>query len=162
MSENFDENAGPFRQSDSSKRNGFDPASSYSTGSAAQSHANGHQRAPIINFWVAMDLLIHRWVWIALGAVLCSGGFFFLGSEMIKPKFTASAQLLRYESPAAKDFFQSTPMTAETFAGLICSPDLLQKVGASVSPAIPPEKLVKRIKIDPQSDSDIVKVLLAA
>jgi protein involved in polysaccharide export with SLBB domain/capsular polysaccharide biosynthesis protein len=162
MNDNFDENAGPYRQSDSSEGNGFDPVSSYPSGSAAHPHVNGHQRAPIINFWVAMDLLAHRWGWIGLGALLCTGAFFYLATEMIKPKFTASAQLLRYESPAAKDFFQSTPMTVETFAGLIRSPDLLQKVGASVSPAIPPEKLIKRIKIDPQADSDIVKVLLAA
>ena len=124
----------------------------------AQTRINGHTRAPAVGFWVAVDLLIHRWIWLALGALAGTGAFFLLGSHLIKPKFTASAQLLRYESPAAKDFFQSTPMAVETFAGLISSPDLLRRVGTNVSPSIPPEKLIKRIKVDPQSDSDIVFV----
>src|SRR5262245_5157391 len=94
MNDNFDENAGPFRPGDSSESNGFDPRSRYSSRSAGHSQANGHQRAPVINFWVAVDLLAHRWGWIALGALLCTAGFFYLGSQMIKPKFTASAQLL--------------------------------------------------------------------
>jgi protein involved in polysaccharide export with SLBB domain/capsular polysaccharide biosynthesis protein len=163
MNENFDGNPGPDRKCDQNgQRNGFDPTANQRPFSPGQTQVNGHSRAPVFNFWVAADLLAHRWGWIALGALLCAGGFFLLGSRMIKPKFTASAQLLRYESPAAKDFFQSTPMTVETFAGLIRSPDLLTKVGNSVNPPIPPEKLTKRIKIDPQSDSDIVKVLLAA
>ncbi len=99
---------------------------------------------------------------MALGLVVGAGAFFLLGSHIIRPKFTASGQLLRSESPAAKEFFQNNPMSVETFAGLISSPDLLQKVGNRVNPPVPPEKLIKRIKLDPQSDSEIIKVTLAA
>src|SRR5215468_8602361 len=53
-------------------------------------------------------------------------------------------------------------MTPETFAGLLRSPELLRRVGAQADPPIPPEKLTKFIKIEPEPDSDLVKVQLAA
>jgi capsular polysaccharide biosynthesis protein len=162
MNDSFDGYSGPQGQSgEKGESNSFDPAASFRSPSSG-THVNGHTRAPVLNFWVALDLLTHRWLWIVLGALLCTAGFFLLGSRFIKPKFTASAQLLRYESPAARDFFQSAPMTVETFSGLIRSPDLLQRVGQSVTPPIAAEKLNKRIKVEPQPDSEIIKVTLAA
>jgi len=111
------------------------------------------------DFWVALDILAHRWYWLFLGALLCAAGFAYLGYSFIKPKFTASGQLLRSETP---EFFKSTQLTPETFAGLIRSPDLLRKVGDQAKPPIPPDRLLKCIKIDPEPDSDLVKVMLAA
>src|SRR5436190_18045574 len=106
MNENFDGTPGLDRKSDQNgQRNGFDPRDNERAFSPGQTDVNGHSRAPVLNFCVAVDLLARRWGWITLGALLCAGGFFYLGSQMIKPKFTASAQLLRFESPAAKDFF---------------------------------------------------------
>ncbi|MGN6554262.1 MAG: SLBB domain-containing protein, partial [Verrucomicrobiota bacterium] len=75
---------------------------------------------------------------------------------------TATVQLLRYETPATGENLQGTPLSSETFAGLIAAPDLLRRVGEQVDPPIPPEKLIKQMKIDPQSESDIVKIYFAA
>jgi len=67
---------------------------------------------------------------------------------------------MRYENPIAKEFFyKETPMTPETFAGLIRSPELLRRVGATLQPPVEPEKLGKLLKVDPEPDSDLVKVM---
>ena len=85
------------------------------------------------------------------------------GNKVVKPKFTASAQLLRYETPGASDFFKpDAPMTPDTFGGLIRAPDLLSRVGEAAVPPIPLETFVKQIKVDPDEESDLVNVVLVA
>jgi protein involved in polysaccharide export with SLBB domain/capsular polysaccharide biosynthesis protein len=123
-------------------------------------HANGPRSQSNVDFWVVVGALTHRWHWLAIGAILFGAGFFELGSWYFKPKFTASAQLLRDDT--SSEFFKQTPITPETFAGLLRSPELLRRVGAQADPPIPPEKLTKLIKIEPEPDSDLVKVQLAA
>jgi polysaccharide biosynthesis/export protein len=123
-------------------------------------HTNGHRSPSKVDFWVVVDALTHRWHWLAISAIVFGAGFFELGSWYFKPKFTANAQLLRDDT--SSEFFKQTPMTPETFAGLLRSPELLRRVGAQADPPIPPEKLTKLIKIEPEPDSDLVKVQLAA
>lgn len=161
MSENSDAHDGAFRREENSAE---EPSSNHyqqtTKGSANGFHVNGHRSPSKIDFWVVMDALGHRWHWLVIGALVFGAGFFELGSWFIKPKFTANAQLLRDDT--SSDFFKQTPMTPETFSGLLRSPELLQRVGTQATPPIPPEKLTKYIKIDPEPDSDLVKVQLAA
>src|SRR6478609_2128286 len=112
--------------------------------------------------WTGLQILAHRWDWLVLGAILAGAGFFYLAWYAIQPKFTATGQLLRYETPGAGEFFRSGPMTPETFAGLLRSPDLMEAVGKTATPAIPPERLTKMIKVEPLPDNDIVKISLVA
>src|SRR5262249_31201534 len=98
----------------------------------------GSEAAPKpFDFWIALDILSQRWYWLVLGSILCAIGFFYLGAKVVKPKFTASAQLLRSETP---EFFKASQLTPETFAGLIKSPELLRRVGQQSNPPLPAEK----------------------
>jgi protein involved in polysaccharide export with SLBB domain/capsular polysaccharide biosynthesis protein len=161
MNENSDAHEGAFRRADNSaEENSSNHSQPHAKPSANGFHPNGHRSAPKIDFWVAIDVLTHRWHWLIISALVFGAGFFELGSWFIKPKFTANAQLLRDDT--SSDFFKQTPMTPETFAGLLRSPELLQRVGAQADPPIPSEKLTKCIKIDPEPDSDLVKVQLAS
>src|SRR5665213_585754 len=114
-------------------------------------------RRPVKRFdaWVVLDLVAQRWRWLAPGSLVCAGLFFLLGSYVVKPKFTATAQMLRFET--SSDYFKPAPVSAGTFADLIRSPDLLRRVGAQAVPQIPPELLIKNIKIDAERASDIVE-----
>src|ERR1041385_4057512 len=152
MKENADANAGGPR--------GHGPAVQPATGPNGHAH-NGTSRPPI-DIWVALDILGRRWHWLFLGACLFAGGFFYLGYQFIKPKFTAVAQMKRTRPPILNEALKSPEMTPETFTGLIRSPELLTKVGNQADPPIPPERLTKMIKIDPEADSEFVKVLLAS
>jgi len=119
--------------------------------------------APKIDPWMILDLLANRWWWFLIGAVLGCAAFYVLASKLIRPKFTATAQLLRYETPGIIEFFkQDVPMSSDTFAGLIRAPELLRKVGEKAVPPIPPEAFAKQIKVDAESESDLVSVSLAA
>jgi protein involved in polysaccharide export with SLBB domain/capsular polysaccharide biosynthesis protein len=118
-----------------------------------------------VDAWTFIDLLLRKWYWPVLFGMLFAAGFFYLGSKVIREKFTAQAQLLRYETPMS-DYFKTPPITVETFASVIRAPDLLRKVADRGQkehgiPPLPPEKMTKIIKIEPEVDSDIVKVFLA-
>ena len=123
---------------------------------------NGHSRAPKLDAWVILDMLSQRWMWLVVGFLLGAAGLGYVGHKLIKPKFTAVAQLLRYETPGAREFFNTAQLSPETLAGMMRSPELLKKVGDMANPPIPPEKFVKLLKIEPQPDSDIVKLALAS
>src|SRR5215468_4726456 len=161
MNDNSDPREGAFRRGENSAE-GHSPNShpNHAHNSTNGIHTNGNRPNSKVDFWVVVDALTHRWHWLAIGAILFGAGFFELGSWYIKPKFTANAQLLRDDT--SSEFFKQTPMTPETFAGLLRSPELLQRVGTQADPPIPPEKLTKLIKIEPEPDSDLVKVQLAA
>jgi uncharacterized protein involved in exopolysaccharide biosynthesis len=118
---------------------------------------------PQIDTWMVLDLVARKWIWLVVGCVVGGLLAFVAADKLIGPKFTASAQLLRYEIPGASEFLKSdAPMSAETFGGLILAPELLRRVGQSNCPPIPPETLVKQIKVDPDDESDLVSVALAA
>ncbi len=147
------------------------PRSTRNGHSVHGANGNSHSRAQVngsstqsgFDFWTVVDVLVHRWHWMVIGGILGGAAFFVLGwLFLIKPKFTSTVQLLRYEAPAASDSLGGAPLSQETFSGLITSPDLLRRVGEKVNPPIPPEKLIKQMKIDPQPESDIVKVYVAA
>jgi protein involved in polysaccharide export with SLBB domain/capsular polysaccharide biosynthesis protein len=123
---------------------------------------NGHAKKAPIDAWLVLDLLLRRWDWLLLGSCISATCFFLLGSHLIRPAFTATAQLLRYETPGKSDYFKTAAVSGDTFAALIRAPELLRSVGERALPQVPPETLNRAIKIDPDPDSDVVKVYLAA
>src|SRR5512133_3277008 len=79
-----------------------------------------------INFWTVLDVLMLRWHWVLVGMLIFASLFCFLGWRVVKPKYTATAQLMRFEIPGKSDYFKTAPLSSETFAGLMRSPELLQ------------------------------------
>src|SRR5512140_2549638 len=137
-----------------------DPSPADSGSAASQSRVR--PASGKLDAWVILDLLLPRWHWLVLGTVISAAAFYLLGWYVVKPKYTATAQLLRSEIPGKSEYFKTTPLSAETFSGIMRSPELLDKVGASLVPPVPHSTLVKWLKIDPEPDSDLVKVMVAA
>lgn len=126
-------------------------------GGSAQSANSG------IEAWDVIDLLVRHWRLLAFTSLLCAGLAGFAGKKVFGPKYTASAQLIRYTTPGADDFFNSTEtMTPDTFAGLLRSPELLRTTAQKLDPPVAPDKLGKSLKIDPDPESDMITVSLAA
>ena len=132
------------------------------SGSADQVPLDGQGRKAHLDAWLILDLLLQHWRWLFLGSCLSACFFGLLGWRYVHPKYTASGQLLRFDPPGKSDFFKNGPVSGDTFAAMIRAPDLLRSVGERVSPPIPAETLNKSIKVDPDPDSDVVKVYLAA
>jgi protein involved in polysaccharide export with SLBB domain/capsular polysaccharide biosynthesis protein len=146
MKNNSDTNALPLRKRDDD--------------SEAEFQEESNRPSPTgLDTWAVLDVLAERWRRLLPGSLVCAGLFFLLGCYVIKPKFTATAQMLRFETTS--DYFKPAPVSAGTFADLIRSPDLLRRVGAQAVPQIAPETLVNNLKIDAERASDVVEVQLA-
>lgn len=129
----------------------------------AAHNGNGYHRRPAreqLDPWELARLILGRWPWLLLGAVLGGVAFFYLGQLVIREKHTAKAQLLRYETPGATDFFPV--ISPETFTALIRSPELLSRVGGLAVPPIREDKFAKMIKVVPETESDLINITLAA
>ena len=130
-------------------------------GSHAHHYTNGHARSQSITFWTIFDLVMQRWHWLILGSATGAVGLYLLGMQLIKPKFTATALLMRYEAPGKSETFKTAPVSGDTFSQLIRAPELLQEVAHRAMPPVPAAVFAKSIKVEPDPDSDVVKIELA-
>jgi protein involved in polysaccharide export with SLBB domain/capsular polysaccharide biosynthesis protein len=162
MNENATPNAGPLRNRDIEQRTEPCPSNGNGAPRPQPTPVNGHKAAPKVSFWTALDLLADRWHWLVLGILVGAGCFYMLGWTFIKSKYVATGQLLRYEAPGKSEYFKTTPVSADTFAATIRAPELLQELGQHAVPPVPWQTVNKLIKIDPDSDSDMIKVQLVA
>ncbi|HLH55931.1 MAG TPA: polysaccharide biosynthesis/export family protein [Verrucomicrobiae bacterium] len=156
MKDNSNANAGAMRRRE-------DTESSHGSANGANGHfqANGHIRRQGVQLLSVMDLVLQRWHWLVLGSACGATLLYFLGLQLIKPKFTAIAELMRFEAPGKSEMFKTTPVSGDTFAAIIRAPELLRQVCDKALPPIAPDLFAKSIKIDPDPDSDIVKIQLA-
>jgi protein involved in polysaccharide export with SLBB domain/capsular polysaccharide biosynthesis protein len=156
MNEDFDEHAsssGPRRDDHFNSQHGNAPTAA---------NGNGHARRKTFDFWTGAEILAHRWHWPIVCGILAAGAFFTLGWFYVQPKFSAVTGLLRYETPGTSEFLKTTPLTSQTFAELLAAPDLLRRVGEHAKPPMSQDEVSKRVKVDPQEESDVIKVYLSA
>lgn len=143
-------------------RNGF----SHSTNGQMAKYdlRNGRQAAskPPVDGWFVAEILLARWkLPLFTGLILAALGW--AGGMLAwKKTYTATAQLLRFEPMATGDFFKPQPISSDTFASLMKSPELLKQVAQQLHPPISPELLGKCVLIKADADSDMVKVLVKA
>src|SRR6185437_7901476 len=129
---------------------------------ASGRNGKGRPRGKIIDFWTAAEILARRWHWPIVCSIIAAGTFFTLAWLYVQPKFTAVAELLRYETPGTSDFLKTQPLTAQTFSELLAAPDLKRVVGENSKPPMSQDEVSKRLKVDPIDESDIVRVYLTA
>lgn len=157
MKEEFDENAG----SSASRGEGHYNSSNGTAGATLNGNGYYHRRKNF-DFWSAAEILAHRWHWFIVCGILAGGAFFTLGWFYVQPKFTAVAELLRYETPGTSDFLKTQPLSQQTFSELLAAPDLKRRVGENSKPPMSQDEVSKRLKVDPIDESDIVRVYLSA
>src|SRR5579859_2830081 len=157
---NHQDQNGNHRSFNGSGSNGRNPMNAASPQTPV--NGNGQAKTSRIDAWFVLDLLVQRWHWLVLGSCISGSCFYLLGWFHILPKYTAAAKLLRYESPGKSEFFKTAPVSADTFAAVIRAPELMRSVGERVFPTVPGETFNKWMKIDPDPDSDVVNVYLAA
>jgi protein involved in polysaccharide export with SLBB domain/capsular polysaccharide biosynthesis protein len=171
MSDNSSANAGPHGQREAhaaqqhssfTGQNGEPPGAGQPNAAAGHFQANGHARSGKLDAWVILEILAQRWHWFAIGFLVFAGVFYVLGTLVVKPKFTALGQLLRMEPQEVSDAFKTTPISGDTFASIIKSPDLLARIGQQLHPPMTPEQLAKCVRVDADPDTDLVKVQVAA
>lgn len=164
MNEDFEDNAGHSAPRDEENFASGSRGAGVSVNGNAARYVNGHSRPrrKTFDFWTVADIFARRWHWLVVGGILAAGAFFVLAWLHIQPRFIATAELLRYETPGTSDFLKTSPLTQETFAELITAPELLQRAGSNAQPSISGDQFYRRLKVDPQVESDFVKVYLSA
>ena len=79
-------------------------------GSQTHFHSNGHARPPQVTLISVLDLVLQRWHWLVLGTACGATALYLFGSRVIQPKFTSSAQLMRYEAAGKSEAFKTPPV----------------------------------------------------
>src|SRR5215469_5303311 len=149
MNEDFEANAGHSVPRDDENFASGSSNPGVSVNGNAGRYLNGHSRPrrKTFDFWTVADIFARRWHWLVVGGILAAGAFFIAGWIHIQPRFIATAELLRYETPGTSDFLKTAPLTQETFAELITAPELLQSAGAKAQPPLSGDALYKRLKV---------------
>ncbi len=162
MKDNSNGTGGSLRRRDEIDSSGESPRPVPRPTNGSSANTSGQLRSQQVTFLSVLDLVVQRWHWLILGAACGAACFYLLGLQLIKPKFTATAQLMRYEAPGRSEMFKTTPVSGDTFSAIIRAPELVQEVCQAALPPIAPEVFAKSIKVDPDPDSDVVRVELAA
>lgn len=161
MNENFEDYAEQSAPRDEDRFTHSESSGAKGNGYANRS-SNGYRRRKTFDFWTMAEIFARRWHWPVVCGILASGALFTLGWYYVQPNFTATAELLRYETPGTSEFLKTTPLTPQTFAELITAPELLRRAGVKMQPPLSADELAKRLTVDPQVDSDFVKVSVSA
>jgi len=112
--------------------------------------------------WLFIEVLREYWAWIMIGGVLCAMLGFAASWVLWKPAFIASARLIRNESPRTAEVFTYQTLTPQTYVSLLRSPELLTHVAKLADPPMATESFVKRLRLTPERDGDMVHVEFAA
>jgi len=137
-------------------------------GRADPGHRSNEAEAPAgerngngIDFWPLADALAQRWGWLVLGGLAGAGLGLFCGLLLWKTSVTASAQLIRNDSPSAVEVLGANPTAPQTFASLLRSPELLQRVAAQAGRGVSAESLSANLRVTPDRESEVVVVSLS-
>ncbi len=108
--------------------------------------------------WFLVDILRRRWFWLILGTTLIGVAGYFVGQKKWKPSFTASARIVRKDSPSTAQIFAYQTITAQTMSGLLKSPELFARVAELAQPPLTPIQFAKRLRLSPENDGEVVLV----
>jgi len=123
--------------------------------------ANGDSPEPSTNpvdLWTVIGAVKQRWWWLLLaagvGATLALGA----GRKVWKSTYTATVELVRYDSPNARELSGDHQIASATFASLLRSPEILRRVSERAQPPVTPAGLAKRVRIITDRDTDVLTI----
>lgn len=128
------------------------------------SYAGSGPRAagPTFDFWSLFDPLFRRWTLpLLIGALLLAAGAFFAFNTW-RTSYTSAAQIIYTTPPTTESGYRPRAIGMPTLTGLLRSPELMRRVGAYAQPALTPTEVDRRIRLQPERDSEILTVTASA
>lgn len=108
--------------------------------------------------WLFIGTIRQRLKWMILSAFLFAAIGFAASWILFKPSYMASARLVRTDSPRIAAVFNYQTLTPQTFASLLKSPELMERVAKEAKPSISADRLVKSLRLTPEREGDVVLV----
>jgi protein involved in polysaccharide export with SLBB domain/capsular polysaccharide biosynthesis protein len=124
-------------------------------------NGNGKWRAPEkqdVDFLPFVEILLRHWPLLMMGGIAMGIIGVLTGAFFWHPNFTATAQLVAYESPNATEVFGQRQVSPQTIASVLKSPELFREIGARMDPPVAAADLTDHIEITPDRDSDTVNI----
>lgn len=132
------------------------------------SHVNGtaprHRAAPpraparsASDWWPLASAVGRNWFWLVLATAICAALGVKLGKDLWGTGYTATAQLVRYDTPDP-ELFQPRQIAPTTLAGIIASAEVRARAGARMEPALTAQEVAGRVSITPERNTDILNV----
>ncbi|MBU6399377.1 MAG: hypothetical protein KGS61_03585 [Verrucomicrobia bacterium] len=149
--------AGPNRRPDFTGGGGAQPG--YAAAAAVWAAT---ESAPAVSpeFWALVDVVWRRWWWIALSAGVLGLAAFLAGLKIWHNAYSVEVELIRYDSPNTQEVFPPRPTSAQTFAAVMKSPEVLERVSAKANPPLSADDLDASLKLVPDRNSDLLTILL--
>jgi protein involved in polysaccharide export with SLBB domain/capsular polysaccharide biosynthesis protein len=126
------------------------------TGRPVRESAEPGRATLTVDPWSLIRPALGRWYWLIVGGVIgvTLGGAF--GVWAWRTYYVATAQIIRYDSPAASESYRPAQLNGPTLVGMLSSPDIGTRIGSKMKPPVPGGALLARIKPIPERQSDIV------
>lgn len=106
--------------------------------------------------------VLKQWYWIVLSALLLGVVGAYLAVRHWKPSYTATAELMRFETPNNTELYKPRQLAERTFADMIQSPELLERVANKTKNPAAAHQLLRNLVITPARESDKVAVSITA
>lgn len=121
-----------------------------------------HSDKPEFELLPFAETLYHRWPLLLFGGAALALIGLLAGAYFWTPNFTASAQLIAYDSPNATEIFGANQVSPQTITSVLRSPELLREAGTHMDPPQSASDLENQFDIAPDRDSDTVTVTATA
>jgi len=118
--------------------------------------------SPQIDPWPIAEAVVKRWYLLVLGGIAFGILAVLAGGVLWKTAYTATAQLIRNDSPALAEVWRDRETPMQTFADLLRTPELLQRVGAAADPIMTVEDLASTVVITPERNKESLNIAVTA
>src|SRR6266550_3949915 len=120
---------------------------------------NGNSPSAQFNIWWSLGgAILRRWYLLFLAGLALGGLGFWAGYSSWHSTYTATAQLIRDDSPRTIELFGDRQLAPQTYANLLHAPELLQRVSKQANPHTTPEALAGDVQVAPEYNSDIILI----
>lgn len=127
-------------------------------GSAPRRRSAPASRAhPSSHWWQLAVAASRHWVWILLAVGVSVIAGLALGRKIWATSYTATAQIVRYDTPDPR-LFQPRNINPATLVGMVNSAEVRTRAGARFTPKLTPQQVASRVSVSPVPTTDLVNV----
>src|SRR6266850_1827861 len=106
------------------------------------------------------EAVLRRWYWLLLAALFVGASAYFVTHHLWRDTYTASVQLMRFDTPNSTEYYKPRILTDHTFASLLKAPELIQRISENARPRTTPYALSSRVTVSPGKESDLVTIMV--